>query len=103
MSKNKDVVNKQQLIDEVSKSLPTVSSQVVEKSFEIMLEELSTALACGDRIEIRGFGSLVVRKRPKGLVRNPKSGDKVIVGARGSLYFRASKDLIKMLNNNVAN
>jgi len=100
MENNKEVINKQQIFEEVISSLPQIEGQKIEKSLEVMLDELTTALTCGDRIEIRGFGSLVVRKRAKGLVRNPKSGDKVIVGERGSLYFRASKELTKSLNDN---
>ena len=103
MEKKNKVLNKQQLVQQVIDKEQAVSSEVVEKALEVMLEELSTALICGDRVEIRGFGSMVVRKRAKGVARNPKNGSKVAVQDRGSLYFRASKDLIKSLNNSAAN
>lgn len=103
MEKKNKVLNKQQLIQQVIDKEQEVSSEVVEKALDVVLEELSTALICGDRVEIRGFGSMVVRKRAKGVARNPKNGSKVAVQDRGSLYFRASKDLIKSLNTSAAN
>jgi integration host factor subunit beta len=97
-----DFLNKQQLIQKVVDAEKQLPSEAVERALEVMLDELSTALICGDRVEIRGFGSLVVRKRAKGVARNPKNGEAVAVKDRGSLYFRASKDLIKSLNESVA-
>jgi integration host factor subunit beta len=96
-------VNKQQLIEKVLASDTNLSSEAVERALDVVLDEISTGLICGDRVEIRGFGSLVVRKRGGGVARNPKNGEKVSVKDRGSLYFRASKDLIKDLNVKTAN
>ncbi len=103
MEKKNKVLNKQQLVQQVIDKEQEVSSEVVAKALDVVLEELSTALICGDRVEIRGFGSMVVRKREKGTARNPKTGSQVAVQDRGSLYFRASKDLIKSLNAAAAN
>ncbi len=96
-------VNKQQLVEKVLEADKNLSLEVVEKALDVVLDEISTGLICGDRVEIRGFGSLVVRKRDGGTARNPKNGEKVSVKDRGSLYFRASKDLIKNLNEEAAN
>ncbi|MCL4169046.1 UNVERIFIED_CONTAM: hypothetical protein GTU68_014686 [Idotea baltica] len=46
---------------------------------------------------------MVVRKREKGVARNPKNGETVEVDSRGSLYFRASRDLVKDMNGTSAN
>jgi integration host factor subunit beta len=59
---------------------------------------MTTALICGDRVELRGFASWVVRKRKGKMARNPRNNDKIKVGDKGSLYFRASKELHKSLN-----
>ena len=75
----------------------------VEEAIDIFFNEMSTALVCGDRVELRGFGSMVVRKRESGIARNPKNGATVQVEDRGSLYFRASKDLLKELNSSADN
>lgn len=97
------VLNKKGLLDILAHKCENLEPQLVEKAVDTVLDEISTALVCGDRIEIRGFGSLVVKKRAKGTVRNPKSGKLIEANDRGSLYFRASRDLIKGLNNGSIN
>ncbi len=82
---------------------PELDPSRVEHALETVFDEVSMALICGDRVELRGFGSLVVRKRGKGEARNPKSGTKVQVADRGSLYFRASRELVKDLNQLASN
>ena len=94
---------KNDIVDQLTRRHKDLAQEKLDKSIDTVFEELSTALVCGDRVEIRGFGSLVVRKRSKGQARNPKNGEKVTVDERGSLYFRASKELIKELNVSSAN
>ncbi len=54
---------------------------------------MTEALASGDRIEIRGFGSFALNYRPPRIGRNPKSGDKVQVPAKYVPHFKAGKEL----------
>lgn len=77
---------------------PDVSPDQLEKILEVILEEVSIGLSLGDRLEIRGFGSMSIRKRESGVVRNPRSGASVTVGDRAALYFRPSRDFIQALN-----
>lgn len=102
MSKS-PILNKKGLLDILANKSENLEPAVVERALDAVMDEISTALVCGDRIEIRGFGSLVVKKRAKGTVRNPKSGQLIEANDRGSLYFRASRDLIKGLNNGSVN
>ncbi len=53
----------------------------------------STRLAQGDRIEIRGFGSFVVKHRRARQGRNPKSGALVSVAAKRVPFFKVGKEL----------
>lgn len=96
-------IKKLDLIEKIAQKNKELSHGEIGEAVDVMLGEISTALVCGDRIELRGFGSLVVRTRKKGLARNPKSGAKVEVEERGSLYFRASRDLVKQLNKEYSN
>ncbi len=91
-------LNKKMLITGICTKNPNIPSIQLEKAVDTIFDEMATALVCGDRVEIRGFGSLVVKKRVKGKVRNPKSGAIVEAADRGSLYFRASRELTKVLN-----
>ena len=60
---------------------------------KMILDAMSEALAKGDRIEIRGFGSFALNYRPPRVGRNPKSGDKVSVPEKWVPHFKAGKEL----------
>ena len=64
-----------------------------ELAVKVILETLSTTLARGDRVEIRGFGSFSLNYRPPRQGRNPKTGDKVKVPAKHVPHFKAGKEL----------
>jgi len=59
----------------------------------MILDAMTDALARGDRIEIRGFGSFALNYRPPRTGRNPKSGDKVHVPEKYVPHFKAGKEL----------
>ena len=52
-----------------------------------------SALAMGERIEIRGFGSFSIRDREGRVARNPKSGESVKLEAKTVVHFRQEKKL----------
>ena len=65
---------------------------------ETIFDEISVALAKGDRIELRGFGSFSVRHRKARQARNPKTNEIVSLGERYSVYFRSGKELRERIN-----
>jgi len=70
---------------------------------EIVLAEISDALARGEMVKISSFGSFAVRKKGKRVGRNPKTGTEVPINPRRVLVFRAShvlKDSINMALSN---
>ena len=70
----------------------------VESLIDIVFSEMSTSLINGGRVELRGFGSFSTRHRDARIARNPRTGDKVEVSSKKMLYFRAGKNLAKLLN-----
>jgi integration host factor subunit beta len=58
----------------------------------------STALARGDRVELRGFGAFSVKQRDARVGRNPRTGDAVSVAAKRVPYFKTGKQLREKLN-----
>jgi integration host factor subunit beta len=58
-----------------------------------VFESLTQALVRGERIEIRGFGSFVVKQRQPREGRNPKTGALVSVHAKRVPFFRVGKEL----------
>lgn len=70
----------------------------VTKLVETVFDEVTAALARGDRVELRGFGSFSVRQRKARTARNPKTNEIVTLGERFSPYFRAGKELRERIN-----
>jgi integration host factor subunit beta len=64
----------------------------------LIMENIGRALAAGDKVELRGFGSFKVKSRRSRLARNPRTGDAVDVPAKRVPYFKASNELKDRLN-----
>lgn len=70
----------------------------VEKIVNIIFDEITEALARGERVELRGFGAFSVKHRPARTARNPKTGDQVLVEEKYVPYFKTGKELRERLN-----
>lgn len=70
------------------------SETVVNTVFRCIVE----ALAEGDKVELRGFGSFRTRNRQPRIGRNPKTGDKVEVPQKKVPFFKPGKNLKKLVN-----
>ena len=86
-------MTKRDLIDEVNKRFPHLSRRDSEVIINAIFDSMVEALAQGDRIEIRGFGSFVVKHRRARQGRNPKSGALVSVAAKRVPFFKVGKEL----------
>jgi len=81
------------LIEHLAREQSQLDERDVELAVKTMLESMSEALASGERIEIRGFGSFTLHFRPPRIGRNPKNGDAVAVPGRHSPHFKPGKEL----------
>ncbi|MFT2112328.1 integration host factor subunit beta [Marinomonas sp. 2405UD68-3] len=70
----------------------------VELAVKAILEHMSEALADGERIEIRGFGSFSLHYRAPRIGRNPKTGDSVELDAKYVPHFKPGKELRELVN-----
>ena len=68
---------------------------------DTILEEISSALEQGHRVELRGFGAFSVRKRDARSGRNPRTGETVDVQEKHVPFFKAGKELRARLNDGV--
>jgi integration host factor subunit beta len=66
-----------------------------------MVEEMSSTLAEGGRIEIRGFGSFSLHYRASRTGRNPKTGSTVSLSGKYVPHFKPGKELRDRVNNSV--
>jgi integration host factor subunit beta len=70
----------------------------IERIVTTIFDEITAALADGDRVELRGFGAFSVKERGSRLGRNPRTGDSVDVPAKYIPYFKTGKQLRQILN-----
>lgn len=71
----------------------------VEYSVKVLVDTMTRALAKGQRIEIRGFGSFDLNERPARTGRNPKTGERVHVPAKKVPHFKPGKELRERVDN----
>jgi len=81
------------LIEEVVKQYPRFSRRDAEIMVNSVFESMTDALLRDERIEIRGFGSFVVKHRQAREGRNPKTGEVVSVAAKRVPFFKVGKEL----------
>ncbi len=86
-------MTKSELIARLAGRFPQLVAKDADYAVKMVIDAMSEALARGDRIEIRGFGSFALNYRPPRVGRNPKSGDKVLVPEKYVPHFKAGKEL----------
>ncbi len=86
-------MTKSELIAQLAERFPQLVAKDADYAVNMILDAMTDALARGDRIEIRGFGSFALNYRPPRTGRNPKSGEKVLVPEKYVPHFKAGKEL----------
>ena len=77
---------------------PHLYQRDIERIISTILDEITSALARGDRVELRGFGAFSVKKRDARIGRNPRTGESVAVDTKIVPYFKTGKELRQRLN-----
>ena len=91
-------MTKSELIDVIAKEQSHLAYRDVELAVKCILEQMSQALAAGERIEIRGFGSFSLHYRPPRQGRNPKTGTSVALAGKYVPHFKPGKELRERVN-----
>ena len=81
------------LVEELAARFDQLTQRDAELAVKTILDAVSDALVRGQRIEIRGFGSFSVTRRPPRLGRNPRSGEAVQIPAKRVPHFKPGKAL----------
>ena len=95
-------MTKSDLIDLMASEQSNLSERDVEFAVKAMLQQMSEALASGERIEIRGFGSYKLHFRPPRIGRNPKTGGAVSLPAKYVPHFKPGKELRERVDTTTA-
>jgi len=91
-------MTKSELIARLAEANPHLYQRDVERIVTTIFDEITAALARGDRVELRGFGAFSVKERGPRTGRNPRTGDAVDVSAKYIPYFKTGKQLRERLN-----
>ena len=93
-------MTKSELIEVLARKQKHLPTKDVALAVKHLLDLKSDALADGQRIEIRGFGSFSLHFRPPRMGRNPKTGDAVALAGKYVPHFKPGKDLRDRVNEN---
>lgn len=93
-------MTKSELIQRLAEQNPHLYQRDVERIVATILDEITAALARGDRVELRGFGAFSVKHRNARTGRNPRTGESVSVTEKVVPYFKTGKELRERLNTN---
>ena len=94
-------MTKSELIEIRSQRQAHRKAEDEDLSVKALLEMMGGALANGERIEIRGFGSFSLHYRPPRLGRNPKTGESVALAGKHVPHFKPGKELRERVSNAV--
>ena len=91
-------MTKSELIAKLANEHTHLFQRDVESIVSKIFDEISHALAHGDRVELRGFGAFSVKERGPRVGRNPRTGESVEVNEKYIPYFKTGKQLRERLN-----
>ena len=96
-------MTKSDLIERLVAGQTHLPPRDIETSVNAVLEHMSNSLVDGDRIEIRGFGSIGLRYREPRIGRNPKTGESVSVPGKYVPHFKPGRLLRERVNKTKTN
>ncbi|MCH7921961.1 MAG: integration host factor subunit beta [Nitrospinae bacterium] len=91
-------MTKAELVEKVAERIDLTKKQT-EVIVNTVFQSITEALADGDKVELRGFGSFRVRHRHSREGRNPKTGATVFIPAKKVPFFKAGKELREIIDN----
>ena len=87
-----------ELIQQIADENPHLFQRDVERIVSTVFDEITAAMARGDRVELRGFGAFSVKRRDARQGRNPRTGESVEVEEKHVPFFKTGKLLRDRLN-----
>lgn len=91
-------MTRSELIERIAELQPQLSIRDIELAVKAIIEQISQAMACGERVEIRAFGSFSLHYRASRIGRNPKTGESVELVGKYVPHFKPGKDMRDRVN-----
>ena len=95
---DRSAMTRSELITRLAAKNPHLTIKDVERIVTTIFDEIASALARGDRVELRGFGAFSVKRRDARQGRNPRTGEPVSVDGKAVPFFKTGKQLRQRLN-----
>ena len=89
---------KSQLLEKLNKKYNNLSKEDIESFFNIFTKKILNSLKNGNKIEIRGFGTISRKINKEKMVRNPKTNEKLFKKESYKVHFKIGKTLHNRLN-----
>jgi integration host factor subunit beta len=96
-----DDMTRSDLVEELAARFGQLTHRDAEFAVKAILDAMNDALVRGHRIEIRGFGSFSINRRPPRMGRNPRSGESVAIPEKRVPHFKPGKALREAVDANV--
>ena len=91
---------KSKLLKQISDNYPNFLKKDLEKTLNIILNEIKIALYKGESVEFRDFGTWSIQTQKTRLSRNPKTGESLEIAEKKKIRFKMSKKLFEKINDN---
>lgn len=91
-------MTKSELIAALAADNPHLRGADVEVIVATIFDQITGALARGERVELRGFGAFTIKHRDARTGRNPRTGEAVPVNEKSVPFFKAGKELRERVN-----
>lgn len=95
------LMTRSDLVAVLAERFGQLTQRDTEFAVKTILDAMSDALARGHRIEIRGFGSFSISRRPPRVGRNPRSGEQVMIPEKLAPHFKPGKALREAVDQNL--
>ncbi len=89
---------KSQILEKLHQKHRNLNPTDIETVFEIFIKKIINSLKNGNKIEIRGFGTISKKLNKEKYVRNPKTNEKIFKEKTYKLHFKIGKTLHKKIN-----
>jgi integration host factor subunit beta len=87
-----------ELVQKIAAENKDLRLEEVEQIVDLFFDAITSQLAKGGRVELRGFGAFSTRSRESRTGRNPRTGESVAVDAKKVPYFKPGKEMREQLN-----
>ena len=93
-------MTKADIVNEIAKNTG-IEKVTVQKSVEALMETIKDSMVKGNNVYLRGFGSLIVKKRAEKTARNISKNTTIIIPAHNIPAFKPAKSFITKVKSHV--